>query len=152
MKLTNGGMSRIYKLYTFLAYLCPMLALFIIKRDEFSSQGGVIGFWGIIALFLCIIAFREFCVSFFKKYRQLSISLIVLIIGLLSEFLGDNMVIIGAVSTAASLISMFFSCVADVYENHAFRLVDGEKTLNRGAGLKQSDAWREAYFFGFAEE
>lgn len=151
MKLTNGGMARLYRIYTFLIYAFPMLALYAWKHEEFGTQASAFGFWGIVVLFLLIIAFKNFCIDFFKKFTLLSISLIILFIGLFSEFLSDNLILIGAFSTVASLMSLFISVVADVYANHAFIIENGEKKVNKSPAIAQKEAWHEAYFFSFAE-
>ena len=99
MKLTNSGMSRLYKLYTFLAYVLPMVVLFIVNHEAYAKEEGIFGFWGIIVLMLCVIAFKNFVTEFFKKYRVLTVSVILLIIGIFAEFLGSQLVLIGVVST-----------------------------------------------------
>lgn len=152
MKLTNGGMSRVYKLYSFLIYVIPMVVLFIIKKDAFSSAGGVFGFWGIIVLILCIIMFKDFCASFFKKQPILSVSIVLLALGLFSEFLAEYLTLIGLVSGIAGLMSGLVSVVADTYENHSYRMVDGEKVINKKVAISQKEAWREAYGYTFITE
>lgn len=149
MKLTNSGMSRLYKLYSFLIYVIPMIVLFIIKKDAFSSDGGIFGFWGIIVLILCIIMFKDFCASFFKKQPILSVSIVLLVLGFFSEFLATYLTLIGVVSGVAGLLSSLVSVVADVYENHSYKIIDGEKIINKRAAIPQKEAWREAYGYTF---
>ena len=150
MKLTNSGMCRLYKLYTFLIYVIPMTVLFISKHDAFSSQGGVFGFWGIIVLILCVLMFKEFVATFFKKQPIISVSIVLLVIGLFAEFLASYLALIGIVSGVAGIASSIVSVVADVYNNHSYKLVDGEKILNKGVAIPQKEAWREAYGYNFA--
>lgn len=149
MKLTNSGMARVYKIYTFLAYIIPMVVLYGVKYKDFSNDGSIFGFWGIIVLMLCVIMFKNFCVDFFKKYRILSVSIIILIIGLFSDFLATQLVLIGVVSVAASIISLIVSVVADIYEEHAYKVIDGEKQRNTDPAITQKEAWKEAYFYNF---
>jgi len=154
MKFTNGAMAKVYKIYTFLIYIIPMIGLYVWKHEDFGTEGSIFGFWGIVVIFLMVIAFKQFCADFFKKFPQLSVSLIILFIGLFSEFLADNLVLIGSFSTVASILGLLFSTVADVYQSHAF-LIDkatGEKRLNKNKAISQKEAWQEAYFFGIAEE
>lgn len=152
MKLTNNGMARVYKLYTFLAYIIPMIVLYIIKNKDFSSGGSIFGFWGILVLMLCVIAFKNFLVEFFKNYGLLTVSLVFLIIGIFSDFIASELVVIGMVSVAASIVSLIFSVVADIYDEHAFKTVDGEKQRNTAPAIPQKQAWREAYFYNFTTE
>ncbi|MBQ3047050.1 MAG: hypothetical protein II988_06600 [Clostridia bacterium] len=149
MKLTNSGMCRLYKLYTFLIYVIPMTVLFITKHDAFSSQGGVFGFWGIIVLILCVLMFKEFVASFFKKQPIISVSIVLLVIGLFAEFLASYLSLIGIVSSAAGVASSAVSVVADVYSQHSYKTIDGEKIINKGVALSQKEAWREAYGYNF---
>ena len=142
-------MAKVYKLYTFFAYILPMTALYIWKYDNFSKQGGTFGFFGIIVLMLCVIAFKNFCLEFFKNYRILTVSIIILIIGIISEFLSSELLTIGIFSVIASGISLLFSCVADVYDEHAYKVVDGEKQKNGDPALSQKLAWKEAYGYVF---
>lgn len=145
MKLTNNGMGRVYKLYTLLCYILPMVALFIFNYDAYSKEEGAFGFWGIVVLMLCVIAFKNFCIDFFKKYRLLSVSLVVTVLGIFSEFLASQLIVIGVVSSGASIVSLVVSVVADVYDEHAFKLVDGEKVINKSPAISQKEAWKEAY-------
>lgn len=150
MKLTNSGMCRLYKLYTFLIYVIPMTVLFIAKHDAFSSQGGVFGFWGIIVLILCVLMFKEFVATFFKKQPIISVSIVLLVIGLFAEFLASYLALIGIVSGVAGIASSIVSVVADVYNTHSYKMVDGEKVLNKGVAISQKEAWHEAYGYNFA--
>ncbi len=152
MKLTNGGMCRIYKIYTFLVYVIPMALLFAFKYESFSSDGGMFGFWGIIVLMLCVIMFKDFCASFFKKQPIISVSIVLLVIGLFAEFLAEYLPLIGIVSGVAGVLSCIFSVVADVYNNHAYKVIDGEKIINKSIALPQKEAWREAYGYNFYAE
>lgn len=145
MKLTNSGMSRLYKFYTFLAYVLPMIILFIFNQDDYGTEEGVFGFWGIIIVMLCVIAFKNFVTDFFKKYRVLSVSILLLIIGLFSEFLGSQLVLIGVVSTCAAIVSLVFSHVGDAYDEHCYKTIDGEKVINKAPAISQKEAWKEAY-------
>lgn len=151
MKLTNGGMCRLYKFYTFLVYVIPMVVLFIIKKDDYIKDGSRFGFWGIVVLMLCVIMFKNFCVEFFKKQRIMTVSVIIFIIGIFSEYLSSQLILIGLVSVIASAVSMAFSLVADVYEQHAFKTDEaGEKIINKNIAISQKEAWREAYGYNFA--
>ena len=150
MKLTNSGMCRLYKLYTFLIYVIPMTVLFITKHDAFSSQGGVFGFWGIIVLILCVLMFKEFVASFFKKQPIISVSIVLLVIGLFAEFLASYLALIGIVSGVSGVASSVVSVVADVYNTHSYKMVDGEKVLNKSVAISQKEAWHEAYGYNFA--
>ena len=149
MRVTNGAMARVYKLYTFLVYALPMIALYAWKHDEFATEGSAFGFWGIVVVFLLVIAFKNLIVDFFKKYSLLSISLGILFLGLFSEFLADNLLIIGVFSTVSSLFSLCVSVVADVYTEHAHIMENGEKKVNKAPAISQKEAWKEAYFFDF---
>ncbi len=151
MKLTNGGMCRIYKLYTFLVYVIPMALLFAFKYESFSSDGGIFGFWGIIVLILCVIMFKEFCASFFKKQPIISVSIVLLVIGVFADFLATYLTLIGIVSGVGGVLSCIFSVVADVYNAHAYKMVDGEKVINKAVALSQKEAWKEAYGYNFAD-
>lgn len=150
MKLTNSGMCRIYKLYTFLIYVIPMTILFIAKHDAFSSQGKIFGFWGIIVLILCVLMFKEFVASFFKKQPIISVSIVLLVIGLFAEFLASYLALIGIVSGVSGVASSVVSVVADVYNTHSYKMVDGEKVLNKSVAISQKEAWHEAYGYNFA--
>lgn len=150
MKLTNSGMCRIYKLYTFLVYVIPMTILFIAKYDAFSSRGGIFGFWGIIVLILCVLMFKEFLASFFKKQPIISISIVLLTIGLFAEFLASYLTLIGIISGASGIASSMVSVVADVYNSHSYKMVDGEKVLNKSVAISQKEAWREAYGYNIS--
>lgn len=152
MKFTNGGMSRIYKIYTFLLYVLPMVILFVIKREDYTSDGSIFGFWGIIIVMLCVIMFKSFVVDFFKKYSILTVSIIVMIIGLFSRFLSTQLILIGVVSTIASILSLSVSVVADVYDKHAYKTVDGEKVVNKSPAISEKEAWKEAYGYNIAED
>lgn len=145
MKLTNSGMSRLYKLYTFLAYVLPMVVLFIVNHDAYGKEEGIFGFWGIIVLMLCVIAFKNFVTEFFKKYRVLTVSVMLLIIGIFAEFLGSQLILIGVVSTCAAIVSLVFSHVGDVYDEHCYKMVNGEKVINKAPAIPQKEAWNEAY-------
>ena len=151
-KLTNGGMAKVYKLYTFIAYLIPMAVLFFVRFGVYSRSEGAFGFWGIVVLMLCVVAFKNACLNFFKNYRLLSVSLVILIIGVFSEFLASELLIIGIVSSVGSIISLLFSVVSEVYEKHAYKTVDGEKVINKTQAIPQKQAWKEAYGYNIVDE
>ncbi|MBQ7349252.1 MAG: hypothetical protein IJW47_04585 [Clostridia bacterium] len=126
-----------------------MTILFITKRDAFSSQGGIFGFWGIIVLILCVLMFKEFVASFFKKQPIISVSIVLLIVGLFAEFLATYLALIGIVSGIAGIASSVVSVVADVYSRHSYKTVNDEKVINKGVAISQKEAWREAYGYNF---
>ena len=152
MKLTNSGMCRLYKIYTFLIYVIPMTVLFIIKHDAFSSQGGIFGFWGIIVLILCVLMFKEFISSLFNKQPIISVSIVLLVVGLFAEFLASYLTLIGIVSGVSGIASSLVSVVADVYSAHSYKTIDGEKVLNKSVAISQKEAWREAYGYNFTQD
>ena len=129
MKLTNKGKAWLYRFYAFLVYLIPMITLFIVNYQEYDKDGGAVGFWGII-----VIAFAIFVVALVMKN------------------IAGQMLLISAVSAIAALLSSFVSVVSDVFVEHSFKMVDGEKVKNSAPAISDKQAWLEAYGYIFSKE
>ena len=135
MKLTNLGKSRLYKFFGFLAYLIPMALLFIFNIDNYKTDGSIFGFWGIVILVMILVMFKRYLLSFFGKYTRVSIGLGLFAIGIFSRYVGEHLALIGIVSFFASLISFYFDLIADIYERHAYKIIDGEKIVKSEIGM-----------------
>lgn len=142
--MTNRAKCRLYKLYSFLAYCLPMLGLFAINHEEYRSEGSMFGFFGIMILVLIVLSFKNAFLQFVKNKTLITVSLIMLLFAYFMQYMGENMILIAAVSLVGSVMQSGFESVASVYERYAFKTVDGVRRMNRDAAIPQSQAWKEA--------
>lgn len=147
--MTNLGMCYVYKLYAFLAYMVPMLSLYIVNVDHYYTEGTYWGFFSYIILAFVIISFKNSFINAFKTKTLITTSAVLLVFSLIMRYISDEMILICAVSLVGSIIQNFFEVVADVYYNYSYIVQDGIKKRNRAHALPQKEAWREAY--GFSE-
>lgn len=152
MKLTNKGMSIVFKGLAFLVYLIPMAVLFGVNYAAYRKTEGLIGFWGVVLLAFVVLALKNILLTAFKKQPLIFMSLTVFIISLLMGKISDQMFLISGVSTVAAVFSGFVSTIADSYTEHAYKVIDGEKTLNTAPAISVRQARMEAYGFIFTKE
>lgn len=145
--MTNSAKLLLYKIFSFLVYAIPMIALFIINHDEYKSDGSAFGFFGIIILVFIGLTLKNSIATLFKTHTLLTVSIIILVLSLLMKYLGDNMILISCVSIVGSLLQSVIEAVAHVYENYAYITEDGVKKKNMAPAIPDAQAWREAYGF-----
>ncbi len=143
--MTNGQKAMLYRLYSFFAYLVPMLVLFCINKERYITDGGAFGFFGYIALIFVVVSFKNSFLDLIKSKTLLTVSAILFLFSLLMKYLADEMLMITVFSFAGALLQLLFQRVADVYDAHAYITENGIKRKNRSAALTDAMAWREAY-------
>ena len=94
MKLTNKGMSIVFKGLAFLVYLIPMAVLFGVNYAAYRQTEGLIGFWGVVLLAFVVLALKNILLTAFKKQPLIFMSLTVFIIALLMGKISDQMFLI----------------------------------------------------------
>lgn len=152
MKLTNKGKAWLYRFYAFLVYLIPMITLFIVNYQEYDKDGGAVGFWGIIVIAFVVLAFKGYILNLFKKQPITTVSIAIFVVALVMKNIAGQMILISAVSAIAALLSSFVSVVSDVFVEHSFKMVDGEKVKNSAPAISDKQAWLEAYGYIFSKE
>lgn len=143
--MTNGQKAVLYRLYSFLAYLVPMIVLFCINKDKYVTEGGAFGFFGYILLIFVVVSFKNTFLDLIKSKTLLTVSAILFLFSLLMRYLADEMLIISVFSFAGALLQLLFQLVADVYDAHAYITENGIKRKNRAPALTDAQAWKEAY-------
>ena len=143
--MTNGQKAVLYRLYSFLAYLVPMVTLFCINKDKYITEGGAFGFFGYIVLVFVVVSFKNAFVSLIKSKTLLTVSVILFLFSLLMRYLADEMMIISFFSLIGASLQLLFQFVADVYEANAYVVENGIKRKNRAPALSDAQAWKEAY-------
>ena len=143
--MTNGQKAVLYRLYSFLAYLVPMVILFCINKEKYITDGGAFGFFGYILLIFAVVSFKNTFINLIKSKTLLTVSAILFLFSLLMRYLADEMLIISVFSFFGALLQLLFQLVADVYDAHAFVVDNGIKRKNRAPALSDAQAWREAY-------
>lgn len=143
--MTNGQKAVIYRLYSFLAYLVPMILLFFINKDKYITEGGAFGFFGYVVLIFVVVSFKNTFIELIKSKTLLTVSAILFLFSLLMQYLADEMLMISVFSFFGALFQLLFQLVADVYERYAYVTVDGIKKKNREPALTDGQAWKEAY-------
>ena len=146
--MTNGAKCFLYKCYSFLAYLIPMGILFIINRERYDSDGSMVGFFGYIAIFFVILAYKNSFQNLVKNKTLLTVSAVLFVFSLIMHYLADEMMLITGVSFVGAIFQSVLQAVADVYETHSKIIVDGVQRRNTGPAISDAEAWREAYYFG----
>ena len=149
MKLTNLGKFRLYKMYSFIAYLIPMLVLFLVEHEKYlSTPSYSFSFFGYAIVFLIIIAFKNVVLECLKKNLMLSLSLTLFIVSIITYYLADNLLLISFVSVIGSAFSFVVDKVADVYYANAYVCKDnnGIKQKNPAQALSDKEAWKIAYW------
>ena len=147
MKISNYGKMIIYKIYSVLAYVLPMLATYFIffHKAEPKTQ---FGFWFYIILFLCLIVGKNIIFERIKKNLVATVGVVMLIIGIFFSYMGDALTVIGVAGCISALICSVFIKVADVYHAHAFISVNGNTQVlqrNPAPAIKEKDAWKIAF-------
>lgn len=143
--MTNLGKSYIYRLFSWCAYVIPLAVLFIINRDAYIAPESAIGFFGVVIIALAVIAFKDTVINAFKKSPLMTLSIVLLVVGMMMESIAGQLSLIATASLVGSCLHLIVDKVADVYHDRAFRIVDGVKTRNREPALPDREAWREAY-------
>lgn len=143
--MTNLGKSYIYRLFSWCAYVIPLAALFIINRDAYIAPESTVGFFGIVIIALAVIAFKDTVVNAFKRSPLMTLSIVLLVVGMMMESIAGELSLIATASLIGSCLHLIVDKVADVYHDRAYRIVDGVKTRNREPALPDREAWREAY-------
>lgn len=143
--MTNGQKAVLYRLYSFLAYLVPMLVLFSINKDKYITEGGAFGFFGYIVLIFVVVSFKNTFLELIKSKTLLTVSAILVLFSLLMRYLADEMLIISVFSFVGALLQLLFQLVADVYDAHTYVIENGIKRKNRAPALTDAQAWKEAY-------
>lgn len=143
--MTNRSKSRLYKLYSFLAYSIPMFSLLALNHEAYKSEGSMFGFFGIVIMLLVILSFKNAFLQFVKNKTLISVSLILLVFAYFMQYMGDNMILISTVSLFGAIAQSGFESVSAVYEGYAYRTTDGIKTLNRARAISDKEAWKEAF-------
>lgn len=143
--MTNGQKAMLYRLYSFLAYLVPMMLLFFINRGKYITDGGAFGFFGYIFLIFIVVSFKNTFLDLIKSKTLLTVSAILFLFSLLMKYLADEMLIITVFSFIGAALQLLFQLVADVYEAHAYITENGIKRKNRAPALTDAQAWKEAY-------
>lgn len=150
--MTNRGMSLLYKAYSFIVYVIPMAALFLLNLDAYKTDGSIFGFWGFVILAFVFVAFKNSFLNLIKNRTLITVSGMFLIFAVLMNYLASEMILISSVSFVGAVLQSVIGVVADVYSDHAYITVDGIKRLNGKKALSQKQAWAEAYgFVGVSE-
>ena len=152
MKLTNFGKSVLYKIYSFLVYLIPMLTLFFINLDNYTTDSRL-SFFGIIVLGFVLIAFCGTIKKIINYNLGLTINAIIFIIAIFAEYLGKGLMLISFVSFLGNLFAMFFGAIANTYYRLAFITDEkGRRRKDTSEGLPLKEVWRETIMcFGSKE-
>lgn len=143
--MTNLGKSYIYRLFSWCAYVIPLAVLFVVNRDAYIAPESTIGFFGIVIIALAVIAFKDTVVNAFKRSPLMTLSIVLLVVGMMMESIAGQLSLIATASLIGSCLHLVVDKVADVYHDRAYRIVDGVKTRNREPALPDREAWREAY-------
>lgn len=144
--MTNGTKCLMYRAYAFIVYALPLVILLIINNG-YITKGYKLGIWGILALGLIVLMFKEQFLKLFKAQPLINTSLIILFIAIAFKYIGDELFYISACSLLGSILSLVFGKVANVYENYRYKIVDGIKKKNRDIAISDKEAWKEAYGF-----
>lgn len=147
MKLTNFGKMMIYRIYSLLAYIFPMLLVYFVFFFTGTPKTQV-GFWGYIIIFMCLIFFKKVVMKAMTKQPMLTISIILFIFGLVLSDMGESMAIIGLASLIGALCSTIFLKVEKVYEANAYIAVNGNVNVmqrNPAKAIPDKEAWKIAY-------
>lgn len=146
--MTNGAKCLLYKFYSFLVYLIPMGILFFINRERYDSDGSFVGFFGYIAIFFVILAYKNAFNNLMKNKTLLTVSAVLFVFSLIMHYLAKEMMLITGVSFVGAIFQSIFQAVADVYENHSKIVIDGVNRRNTNPAIPDADAWREAFYLG----
>ena len=79
-------------------------------------------------------------------------SIAIFVVALVMKNIAGQMLLISAVSAIAALLSSFVSVISDVFVEHSFKMVDGEKVKNSAPAISDKQAWLEAYGYIFSKE
>lgn len=147
MKISNYGKMVIYKIYSVIAYILPMLITYFIffHKAEPKTQ---FGFWFYIILFLCLIVGKNIIFERVKKNLIITAGVFMLVIGIFFSYMGEALTIIGVAGCISALTCTVFIKVADVYHAHAFISVNGNTQVlqrNPEPAIPEKDAWKIAY-------
>ena len=129
-----------------------MITLFVVNYQEYDKDGGAVGFWGIIVIAFVVLAFKGYILNLFKKQPITTVSIAIFVVALVMKNIAGQMLLISAVSAIAALLSSFVSVVSDVFVEHSFKMVDGEKVKNSAPAISDKQAWLEAYGYIFSKD
>lgn len=146
MKLTNYGQSIMFKIYAFLAYLCPMLILFFCNIKEYTSDS-TFSFFGIVLIGFVAIAFCGTLKKIFNYNLGLSVSAIIFIVALMAKYLGEQLLLISGCSFLGSVLSITFGAISNTYFRFSFTNDEsGRKRKDKSQALPLKEAWKETLY------
>lgn len=143
--MTNMGKSYIYRLLSWLAYCVPLIVLFIANRDAYIKTESAVSFFGIVVIALGVIAFKSTVINAFKRSPLMTISVLLLLVGMFMNSIADQLSMIAVASLIGSCLHLTVDKVADVYAERAYKTVDGVRQRNFERAIPDRQAWREAY-------
>ncbi len=152
--MTNKGKAVIYTIYSCLSYLVVMSILFIWKWDEYiSEQGTKIGMFGIIVISLVILCLRSKIIKLIEHSNLLFLfSFIGFAFCFFVESLTAELKIIFGFTMLGSALSSVFDRVVKVYQQNAYKIIDGIRTPNKDKALPEKEAWQRAFGINFKAE
>jgi hypothetical protein len=149
MKITNYGQSVLYKIYAFLVYLAPMLALFFCNMDEYTNDA-TFSFFGIVLLGFIVIAFCGTIKKIFNYNLGLSVSAIIFIVALIAKYLGEQLLLISGCSFVGSALALIFGAISNTYYRIAFITDDkGRKRKDTSQALPLKEIWKETLYITY---
>lgn len=149
--MTNKGKAIIYTIFSCLSYLVVMSILFIWKWDAYiAKQGTRLSMYGIVVASLILICLRSKIVQLIEHSNLLFLfSLIGFLFCFFVEALSGELKIIFGFTLLGSALSSVFDRVVKVYNDSAYKIIDGIKTPNKEKALPDKEAWARAYGINF---
>lgn len=147
MKLTNSGKMWLYRLYSIIAYIIPMLLCYFIFF--FNSKPKVqFGFWGFFVFFLIFIFSYKILTKSLQKTPLMFGSAVLLAFSIVMSELADNVMIVSIFSFIGACLSTIILKVENVYQANSKIAVNGNVNnmqKNPAPALTDKEAWKIAY-------
>lgn len=140
----------LYRGLSCVLYAAPLLGLYGFKFDDYSGVGFSIGFFGYVLVMFLVIGFKSKLTDATRKNTVLTVSIIVFVVALIMQWLGQELLIISLCSIGGCALSRIPEPVADYYGAARFRTVKdtngAERTIRVDNPLvRHKEAWIRAY-------
>lgn len=152
--MTNKAKAWLYTLFSCLAYLLVMAALFIWKWDELiNDRSSRIGTLGFVVIGLVLICLKSKICKFIESSNVLfTFSLLGLVCCLGVTAMTEQLTVIFAFSLFGSAVSGIFDKVVRVYNDNSYKVIDGIREPNKSVALSDKEAWARAFGINFKAE
>lgn len=149
----NLGKYRLYKLYSYLAFIAPFGVLFGLNHEAYitftdgiaKASWASLGLGGYIIAMILAIRFKTSVIGAIKKDPVLTMGWVMITIAGIMMLIAEQMLFLGIATVTGCYASRYVEPVADVFYNRCYKLNGDKKMKIITTTLTAKEAWRQAY-------